>query len=269
MLKRDPSAVAGDAPLFSVITVVRNDLPGLIKTGESLAVQCAGDFEWVVIDGNSNDGTEHFARDHTAHYLSFSSEPDAGLYDAMNKGLERARGKYVVFLNAGDVFATSDTLNRVREYLKHADLDLLYGDSLEIHGGVRRLYKAAKGHERVSYGMFACHQSMYFRRAFIGALRYDSTLRVAGDYLFAACVLRQSPRIRYMPEALCVFDLRGISSQRKRWGRVENWAVQRDALRLSLPRRCANRIGYKVSATLAERLPALYRLLRYRASHGS
>ena len=112
---------------FSIITVVRNDLPGLEATARSLAMQKFADFEWIVIDGASTDGTQE-SKDQLVHRPhAFVSEPDKGLYDAMNKGLELASADWVQFLNAGDVLCASDTLQRVHEWTATTDKQWGFG----------------------------------------------------------------------------------------------------------------------------------------------
>lgn len=99
-------------PLFSIITVTLNNLPGLRKTRDSVTAQQFQDFEWLVVDGGSSDGSVEFLQDCTAN---FTSAPDKGPFDAMNKGLERARGQYLLFLNAGDTLAAPDVLRQIAQ----------------------------------------------------------------------------------------------------------------------------------------------------------
>jgi len=254
--------------LISVVTIVRNNSAGLNKTRASIAEQSFRDLEWIVVDGASTDGTAELAASLSENDCVAISEPDDGIFDAMNKGLERATGKFVLFLNAGDILANSGVLADVSRELTE-DIDFLYGDSLEAFGGGRLIYKAAKGHERVNYGMFACHQTMYFRRSVIGAQRYDPRFRIAGDYCFTAEFLQKHPRIRRVDAALCVFDLTGASNINRGRGRQENWRVQKEVLGLSLLRRCAFRTAYLLSSLLAVRMPRLYAALRFRSPDGN
>jgi putative colanic acid biosynthesis glycosyltransferase len=254
--------------LLSIVTIVRNDSPGLARTRASIAAQVgACDFEWLIVDGASNDGTAQLAQGFQEPYASVVSEPDEGIFDAMNKGLDRASGKYIVFLNAGDTFANTAVLARVAECLGRDDVDFLYGDSLEAFGSDRLSYRAAQGHGRMWYGMFGCHQAMYYRKSLIGAQRYDPRFRIAGDYRFTAEFLLKGARILRLHEALCVFDLTGASVLNKRRGRAENWVIQRDVLGLSVPRRILIRITYLVVAFITARAPRLFRALRFRHSH--
>jgi putative colanic acid biosynthesis glycosyltransferase len=256
-------------PLISVVTIVRNDRPGLTRTRTSIASQSFRDFDWLIVDGASTDGTAQYAQSFEEPYASVRSEPDTGIFDAMNKGLERATGEFVLFLNAGDTLVNSAVLEVVAYRLRRGDVDFLYGDSLEAFGGSQLNYKVAKGHHRLTYGMFACHQTMFYRRSLIGAQRFDCRFRVSGDYAFTAWFLTKRPRIERVDQALCIFDLTGTSVFNQRRGREENWQVQRDILKLSLSRRCAVRVTYVCSALLANRAPSLYKRLRFRRHNGN
>jgi putative colanic acid biosynthesis glycosyltransferase len=254
-------------PLFSIVTVVRNDVAGLLKTHDSIACQGFSDLEWLIVDGASSDGTVATARRFVEAYVSLTSEPDAGIYDAMNRGLDRAMGDYVLFLNAGDTFARPDTLQTVADRLEVRRVDLLYGDSYEAFDGRVLSYKTARGHGRVRYGMFACHQAMYYRRAWVGHQRFDPRLRIAGDYGFTARLLCNHGSVERVDAALCVFDRTGVSLAQRRRGRRENWCVQRDVLGLTWMRRCTIRTAYVASALLSSSFPDLYKALRFRKEY--
>ena len=93
-----------DAPLFSIITVTKDNLRGFLETRQSVKGQSCRDYEWIVVDGNSSDGTKTHLPPHSV------SEADKGIYDAMNKGIDRATGRYLIFLNAVDLFEDIDIL---------------------------------------------------------------------------------------------------------------------------------------------------------------
>jgi putative colanic acid biosynthesis glycosyltransferase len=95
---------------YSIITVCRNNLNGLQRTCESIEAQSFSDFEWIVIDGASTDGTVEFMTNKVQDNISFFSEPDEGLYDAMNKGIDKASGDYLIFMNSGDQFMSGNSL---------------------------------------------------------------------------------------------------------------------------------------------------------------
>ncbi len=215
-------------PLFSVITVTRNNLDGLRRTYHSLQNQSCRDFEWIVIDGNSSDGTQQFLAQTDA---SWASEPDSGIYDAMNKGIEKAGGGYLLFLNAGDSVAANTTLETVKTALSPNRPGFVYGDSLESGFPKRARFPAA-----LAWGMFTHHQAMLYSRAALGLLRYNPAYPIAADYDLTCRLLQQKPKILYIPEPLCIFESGGISQQKARQGRREQAAI-RSKLGLTGPAR--------------------------------
>jgi len=188
-------------PFFSVITITKNNQYGFTKTKQSIESQSFDDFEWVVIDGDV--------------------EPDNGIYDAMNKGMTRASGDYIVFMNAGDEFANEHTLKTVFD--NHDGADLIYGDAIE--GGH---VKHARSHQLIAQGLFTYHQSIYYKRCVIGDLRYDETYPIAADYKFTAQFLFKDARAHYIPQPLCVFDVGGVSQLNAKQGRVEQSRIRRE-----------------------------------------
>lgn len=218
----------GNIPLFSIISVARNNLGGLQKTAESIAAQTFRDFEWIVVDGASGDGTAQWLQAQPARW---TSEPDRGIYDAMNKGIERAQGSYLLFLNAGDTLAGPDVLERIKREIGALPVwpDFLYGDSLE---GKNR--KPARPPEGLKLGLFTHHQAMLYRRERIGDLRYNLSYKIAADYDFTARFLRSTEKTLYMPFPVCVFEPGGVSQTSAKAGRREQFR-SRAKLRLCSP----------------------------------
>ena len=99
---------------LSIVTVTRNNLEGLKKTYDSIANQTTQAFEWVVIDGDSTDGTPEFVKSVSRQPDIYIHEKDSGIYNAMNKGIKIARGDYLLFMNAGDIFASNNTLQETQ-----------------------------------------------------------------------------------------------------------------------------------------------------------
>ena len=117
-----------ERPLFSIITITFNAAGTLPATLRSVELQTFTDYEYLIVDGASTDGTVAIAQ-HSAAVSSVTSEPDKGLYDAMNKGLRKARGCYLVFLNAGDAFHEPDTLQKIADSIEKNDSDIVYGET--------------------------------------------------------------------------------------------------------------------------------------------
>lgn len=182
-------------PLISIVTITYNAAKELAPTMESVKAQTFKDFEHLIIDGASKDDTTDVARRLGTDKLIITSEPDKGLYDAMNKGLRQAKGKYVVFLNAGDTFHSDDVL---RAYAEAAgkDADIIYADTVIVDGerkviGPRHLSAPEKlTFESFSRGMLVCHQAFMVRRSL--APFYDLQYRFSADYDWTVKCLKET-----------------------------------------------------------------------------
>ncbi len=210
-------------PLFSIITVTLNHLDGLTKTHKSLKQQNCTKHEWIVIDGASTDSTQSYLKNSNAHWIS---EKDRGIYDAMNKGIERAQGDYLIFMNAGDCFANKNTLNILeKEIEEQDDPDFIYGDALEIIND-KRVLKKSRPHSKITQGMFTHHQAMVYRRNTLEGEIYDTSYTIAADYDFTRNILKNTSNISYLPHSICLFESGGISQQNVLQGRKEQFLIR-------------------------------------------
>jgi glycosyltransferase involved in cell wall biosynthesis len=189
--------------LFSVVTVCRNAKSEIRDTLESVITQNFDDFEYVVMDGNSTDGTQAVIGEYREHIAHFTSEKDGGIYDAMNKSVLRCSGKYVLFMNAGDRFLNASVLKQVSESLNDYVADVVYGDTEVFYPnfGTSRLIKA-KHLGKLPFGMIASHQSIFVKRDFLINHPFDISERLAADYK-ALCVAVNSGR-QFAKLDLCV-----------------------------------------------------------------
>lgn len=239
-------------PLFSIVTITRNNLEGLKITTDSIRHQSCRDYEWIVVDGNSADGTCAYLAE-CGLPLCCISEPDEGIYDAMNKGIERAKGEYLLFLNAGDALSDMDILATIARAAAAEQPDFIYGDALETDGR----YKKASEHRHIGRGMFTHHQAMLYKRGTLDGLRYDASYKIAGDYAFTHAFLKRAGRIAYIPAALCIFETGGISQRRMGLGRIEQYKARRKAGYAMLENLCVYALQ-TASAFLKRRAPRLY-----------
>lgn len=191
------SNISGDdAPLISIVTITFNAEKEIPATLKSIREQSWKDFEHIVIDGASSDHTVDIVKQKSPDSL-IVSEPDRGLYDAMNKGLRQARGKYVLFLNAGDTFHSADTLSLYAEAIAtDPEADIIYGDT-DIVDSERRYLRPRHLNvpQRLDFdsfknGMLVCHQAFMVRKAI--APEYDLTYRFSADYDWTLKCLRKS-----------------------------------------------------------------------------
>lgn len=216
-----PSGMTTD-PLFSIITVTRNNRAGLLRTAESVRNQTFVDYEWIVIDGSSSDGTQNFLSENNIPHIS---EPDRGIYDAMNKGMDRTHGEYVIFMNAGDRFAAPDVLADMAARIGIHRPDMIYGDARE-GDETRSFLKRAKPHHTIDDGLFTHHQAIFYRRAALNGLRYDLSYRIAADYDLTRKILIHGAPVFYVPLAVCLFEPGGVSQTRAAEGRREQFVIR-------------------------------------------
>ena len=182
-------------PLFSIITVTWNAADVIAPTLESVQRQTSSDYEMLIVDGASTDDTLKIVRETSIASLRVFSEPDNGLYDAMNKGMARARGRYLIFLNAGDAFASDTVLARLA-MLTEGNPGVVYGQtqlvdaSREVVG--KRHLTAPKKLTASSFlnGMVVCHQAFVARRDLVP--QYDLQYRFSADYDWCIKVLKKS-----------------------------------------------------------------------------
>ena len=199
-------------PLFSIITVTYNAAEVIGRTLDSIKLQRCGDYEYVVIDGASTDGTLSQVEASGISNMRIVSERDNGLYDAMNKGLREARGEYVIFLNAGDAFTASDALDRLAAKAAEGDYDILYGQTQlvdeagHVLGGRHLAAPPVLTAASFKQGMVVCHQ------AFV-------VYRFSSDYEWCIRCLRQSRGNGYVGEKPLVNFLvaAGGTTERHRW----------------------------------------------------
>lgn len=220
---------------LSIITITYNNLVGLRKTADSVLEQTMSDFEWVIIDGASTDGTKEYLaamaandiEDNLSTYklanLQIVSEPDRGIYNAMNKGIRLAQGEYVQILNAGDCLAASDVTERMLNALTEQTakvgqpIDILYGNMLKVDGKGKLISKS--GYTEYSLRQFYSstlnHDCAYIRRVLFDDDHYglyDENLRIVSDwkwYLQAIGLGKVRPV--YADIDVTIFDGGGIS----------------------------------------------------------
>jgi len=184
-------------PRFSVITVTYNAEKVLEKTLQSVISQTYKEWEYIIIDGASKDSTLSIAENYKEQITKIISEPDKGLYDAMNKGITAASGDYVCFLNAGDVFHSEDTLQRIVESNKADTLpDIIYGETAIVNEQREFLHmRRLKTPEKLTWksfkqGMLVCHQAFFAKRTL--AEPFDLSYRFSADFDWCIRVMKKA-----------------------------------------------------------------------------
>ncbi len=216
---------------FSIITVTYNAAEYLERTVLSVLSQSYPDIEYLIIDGKSTDGTIDIVRQYEAGISYWCSEPDQGLYDAMNKGLRRATGDYVWFLNAGDTLPSSDLIQTlVQKIGKRKRLpDVIYGDTAIVNNtgqilGMRHLRPPKKlTWKKFAWGMLVCHQAFIAKRNI--SPEYDLSYPLCADYDWCIRVMKQAHSLYNSRLILCHFLEAGISSQQRKASLQERYAI--------------------------------------------
>jgi glycosyltransferase involved in cell wall biosynthesis len=203
----------------SIITVAFNAVRSIADTLESVAAQTHPEIEHVVVDGASTDGTQEVIKRHGKHVARLISEPDHGIYDAMNKGLRLATGEVIGFLNADDVYADNGVLERVSAIMAKEGLDALFGDAEFVSSArpnqpLRRYRSERFRPERIAWGWMPAHPALFLKRSVyerFGQFRTD--YRIAGDFELVARIFHGGTlTYRHVPEVLVRMQTGGIST---------------------------------------------------------
>lgn len=207
-------------PRLSIITICRNRVSDMAQTCASVAEQTWRGFEWVVVDGASTDGTVEILERYRSLCASLVSEPDTGIYNAMNKGLALARGEYVLFLNGGDRLSSNSVLEEVFT-AANLSADILYGDMLLERDGVIIERDAARPAEDIDALFFASgatlpHPASFIRRSlFEKHGLYDESYRIIGDVERWVVFAKSGCSFARIDTVVSVFKLGGVSDDRQ------------------------------------------------------
>lgn len=222
-------------PIFSVITVVYNGAALLSGTIESVRRQTCMDVEYIIVDGASKDNSLKIIQQYAAQMpnLRYISEPDRGLYDAMNKGLRMATGDFVQFLNCGDHLHAADTLQRMAALIS-PQTDVLYGETLLVDdarqpAGTMSELSTRQLPNRLTWrsflgGMLVVHQSFVPRRTLAPEYRTDN---LCADYDWCIRILKQSRQSVHTGVIVTEYLMGGLSKQRHRQSLRDRFEVMR------------------------------------------
>lgn len=197
---------------LSVITINYNNLTGLEKTINSILNQTHRDFEWIIIDGGSSDGSKELIEQISDRLSYWVSEPDKGIYNAMNKGIRMAKGEWLLFLNSGDWLCENTTLEKVFAQ-ESSTADVMYGDKMQWTPDKSFLLSFP---ERLSLDYLVrysiCHQATFFRKELFIQEQYEETYSIASDWAFDIKLMLQGKRFEHIPVTVCYYDNTGISA---------------------------------------------------------
>lgn len=200
--------------MISIITVAYNNKFGLEETIKSVISQSCKDFEFIVIDGGSNDGTKELLENYTKKIDYWISEPDKGIYNAMNKGIAQATGQYLIFMNSGDRFSSPDILEKIAPVFGNEDI--IYGNAYyELEDRKKYEYRIPS---KITVGSLLkepiCHQSAFFRKELFDKYgMYDEQNKIASDWTFMMDIfIHHNISQKYINEFISIFEKTGISN---------------------------------------------------------
>lgn len=200
--------------LFSVITVCYQCKDALEVTACSVLAQSLADYEYLIIDGGSTDGTAELAKEYASRdsRMTVVSEPDGGIYDAMNKGTGLAKGQYILFLNAGDVFVSDTVLEQVKAALEKEPGDIYFGD-VRREGRIVRQNRKPTLFRLIYLEWMVCHQSIFAKRQQCKEDPFDMSLKICADRDWLIRRLKAGARVCHLHNLLvCDYDTSGVSS---------------------------------------------------------
>lgn len=208
---------------ISIITINYNDKEGLEKTIRSVIGQTYQNFEFLVIDGNSTDGGQQIIAQYAGQIDYWISEPDTGVYNAMNKGIRAATGEFVIFMNSGDSFYNDDVLKNAAAMM-NGDYGIYYGDVIvkKPHSERHKKYP-----DQLTFSFFytsaLCHQACFIKRQlFYDHFFYNENYKIYSDgefFLYTIC--KADVPYRHLDLIIANYDFTGISSDPK-YGKIHD-----------------------------------------------
>lgn len=197
---------------YSIITINYNNRDGLRKTIESVIHQTYHDIEYIIIDGGSTDGSVDVIKEYDKDIDYWVSEPDKGIYNAMNKGIAHAHGDYLNFMNSGDSFYNTDVLNDILPYLNNYDI---------IEGLIYKTKnKKFSTHRNKTVTMMSfyegglCHQACFIKHSLFNDSIYDESMHIAADWkFFLNKIVFENYTFSYSPVVVCSYEEGGISER--------------------------------------------------------
>ena len=208
---------------YSIITVNYNNKDGLRRTIESVIGQTYRDFEFIVIDGGSTDGSADVLREFDKDITYWVSEKDSGIYNGMNKGIAKATGDYLNFMNSGDCFYTPDVLERVASY--NTDADFIVGKDYHYSERKQRGHASIQPPRTTMMHFFMGtldHQSSFIKRELFINSPYREDYRLVSDWIFyVEKIVSEGKTVRFIDEVICRREEGGLSEQQRERNRKE------------------------------------------------
>ncbi len=218
---------------LTIITINYNNRDGLSRTLDSVFAQTYQDFEYIAIDGGSNDGSKALLEKHSGKFSFWVSERDSGIYNAINKGLARATGEYILVLNSGDELHSTTTLATIVDQLSTGE-DVIYGDSEDVFVGPPKKHKIRRYPAKLTFdflfGNALRHQAMFIRKdAYASVGQYSEKYKIVSDWHWTLLALaRFNKSFKHIDQIVCRYERGGISSSNMELNLSEREKVLRE-----------------------------------------
>ncbi len=199
-------------PLFTIITVVYNDVEKIEGTIKSVISQTYENFEYIVIDGKSDDGTLDVIKKYKDRIDYWVSEKDGGIYDAMNKGIEKSKGEYIYFLNSGDSFYDKNVLNLVSKEMEKFNGLLICGLVRKEYNGYTLIQKS--NFKKLQKFTNPCHQACFIKALFLKENRFDTVFKSAADFDLFCKIQKSKQVVKDVDIIVANYDTSGFSSNK-------------------------------------------------------
>lgn len=204
--------------MISIITINFNNKNGLIKTLNSVISQTSKEFEWIIIDGGSTDGSKELLENYSEHISYWVSEPDNGIYHAMNKGIKKANGKYLLFLNSGDYLFNETVIEKSTSFINTHSEDFIIGDiskenDSRINNNIHLEYSCNSIIYKLSFSSLPHPSSFIKKEIFEKYGYYREDIKIVSDwFLFYSAIIINNASIIHFPLTITTFNEEGISS---------------------------------------------------------
>lgn len=200
-----------DISKITVITVCYNAVNEIEQTILSVINQTYDNIEYIVVDGGSKDGTVDIIQKYEDRITKWISEPDKGIYDAMNKGIRMATGEWINFMNAGDRFAKNNILNDVTYYFSKNEIDVIYGNCGFLNTQTVEIARPFWEHPNKYHGLGFCHQTAFVKSAICRNYIFNISYHICADFDFFYRLYQKGYKFYYINTTIANIDTCGIS----------------------------------------------------------
>lgn len=213
---------------YSIITVNLNNATGLKDTIDSVVRQTCHDYEFLIIDGGSTDGSKSIIEQYKGHIDYWVSETDKGIFNAMNKGIMASKGDYLIFMNSGDCFKNGKVLE---DTLSHLGADFVIGQIENKNNHTIMNYELSDISMMTFYKGAIPHQATFHKRSLFLDSMYDEALRISSDWkFFFQKIILENSSYTLMPIVVCSFDTTGISNRNTDLAARERYQIISESL---------------------------------------